>query len=611
MCISACSLFEKKKEIQDDEVAKQFEGIPYTITFNNGIPHDILMIAQKASILSRLKNRPPLTLTALDKRAIKDKVEIEEALGIHGYFDAKASFTVNDKISPVNIDMSIDAGDLYHFSGFDIEYKEARPSPKLDLNDLNIKIKKGDPVNLDHAQDIAKKIAKYYRTKGFPFARTLDFKGHIDRTKKTLHLVFQITLGPKAYFGKTTIIGLSHLRTSYVKNRLTWKEGEIYDERKVDESRTNLIESGHFNEVNLQPAPATSITRKDNAVDAAPMDLKLTEGPSKSVGGGLKYGTSDGWSGKVFWRHDNVAGGGEGFESKLEVGQRKKELRLSYSIPDFLYKDQTLLTSVAGIERKTRAFRSKVIEGSGILSIDLTKHLELSYGIEGEFGTIKRNAIERKVKLISTPVGLNFDSTENLLNPKMGVRAKAKTTPYFGQYQKNRSFWVNELFASTYLSPSQEILEVNDNVHVFALWGKLGHITTENFEFIPPTKRFYSGGGNSVRGYGYQLLGPLDNKRTPIGGRSVTEFGGEYRLPVSEKFGLAAFLEAGSVGLTNTPKLNRQNLLWGTGVGVRYYTGIGPIRFDFAIPTKRRTDQDKRSKIDAPFQFYVSIGQAF
>ena len=619
--LTACTLFEKKKEAQEDEVAKQFIGIAYNVHFQD-MPPAVDAIVKRASILLRLQHRPPLTLTALDKRALKDMVEIEEALGIEGYFDAKVTFTLDTKSEEPTVNITVSAGDLYHFSSFDIEYIAGTPTPALNLQSLNLKIKVGDPVNLDKAQDMAKKIAKYYRTKGFPFARVLEFKGYIHRDKKKLGLIFRISLGPKATFGKTIVSGLSGLSETFVRNRLIWKEGETYNEEKVDESRTNLIESGLFNEVSLQPHDSRYITeekhleeREDKAIreENAPTDLHLNikEGPARSVGGGLKYGTSDGWSGKVFWRHDNIRGGGQGFESKLEVGQKKKEARISYSIPDFLMRDQTLLTSLAGIEKKTRAFRSKTIEASGILSTDLTKDLAISYGLEGEIGTIKKNRVNRKVELVSTPVTVNYDSTENLLNPQSGFRVKGKTSPYFGHYEKNRGFWVNEIGASTYITPSGEFLETTDNAHVLALWAKAGHITAENLNVVPPTKRFYSGGGNSVRGYGYQLLGPLDNTRTPIGGRSITEFGGEYRLPINEKFGVAAFLEAGAVGLNNMPKLDNKNLLWGTGIGLRYYTGIGPIRFDFALPTKRRIDSDRRKKIDAPFQFYVSIGQAF
>ena len=120
---------------------------------------------------------------------------------------------------------------------------------------------------------------------------------------------------------------------------------------------------------------------------------------------------------------------------------------------------------------------------------------------------------------------------------------------------------------------------------------------------IPADERFYAGGGGSIRGYAYQTVAPLSGT-DPIGGRSIFELSLELRLKLTEQFGLVTFLDGGNAFTSQTPDF-RESLLWGTGLGFRYYTPIGPLRLDVAFPL------DRREGIDDSFQVYVSLGQAF
>lgn len=121
---------------------------------------------------------------------------------------------------------------------------------------------------------------------------------------------------------------------------------------------------------------------------------------------------------------------------------------------------------------------------------------------------------------------------------------------------------------------------------------------------IPATKRFYAGGGGSIRGYKYQTVGPLNSKNDPVGGRSLLEIGFEARVRITEDIGIVPFIEGGNVYESMLPDF-ADELLWGAGLGIRYYTAVGPIRFDVAVPL------DRRDNVDDAFQFYISIGQAF
>ena len=120
---------------------------------------------------------------------------------------------------------------------------------------------------------------------------------------------------------------------------------------------------------------------------------------------------------------------------------------------------------------------------------------------------------------------------------------------------------------------------------------------------IPADERFYAGGGGSIRGYSYQSVGPLVGGE-PLGGRSLLELSLELRFKMTESIGVVTFLDGGNTFESEFPDFS-ESLVWGTGVGLRFYTSFGPFRLDVGFPL------DRRDEIDDAFQVYLSIGQAF
>ncbi|MBX9977269.1 MAG: BamA/TamA family outer membrane protein, partial [Alphaproteobacteria bacterium] len=540
LCMSGCSFWENAEEKQTTVTIDE-KTLRYKTHFPKNINPKLLNHLKKASILKRLEVRPPLTPFALEKRAEKDVKELLETLDTHGYFEGDVRFNMNKNGDVYEIDVIIEEGPLYRFSGFDIQYEGHLPEHSIDLNELNLPLKKDDPVNLEKALEIGKKIAKYWRTKGYPFAKALDMKGIKNVDHKTIKLIFNIRLGPKGSFGQTIIDGLEHLDPIFVNNRLDYVKGKIFDEKLLESTRKTLIETGLFNEITLQPHPnntdqtdiqsniSNGISLDDCNIHSIPIHLHLKEGPPRSIGGGAKYSSAYGFSGKVFWRHDNAFGKGESVETKFTAGKRKNEAKVGFSKPDFGLKKQTLYAALSATEEFTRAYHSKAGKSTLGFAYDISREYQLNYGIDYEIAQFKRNKIVTHSKLLGIPFIAEYDSTNNILNPIEGIKARLKTNPYVGKYAGKNGFWVNEIFASTYFHPSIRALEESDNIFVLATWGKAGVIAAKDVNTIPPSKRFYSGGGNSVRGYGFQLLGPFDNAATPTGGLSIVEFGTEAR----------------------------------------------------------------------------------
>eukprot|EP01037_Dinobryon_pediforme_P013504 gene13504-13619_t len=212
-----------------------------------------------------------------------------------------------------------------------------------------------------------------------------------------------------------------------------------------------------------------------------------------------------------------------------------------------------------------------------------------SLGLLWEAGHIRRENVTYNTHLLGVPGELKIDGSNDLLNPTHGGRADFKVTPYIGKMSTSNGMTITQANLTGYLPFMSNELGESDGV--LAGFVKGGSIFIKSLDFVPPNKRFYAGGGGSVRGYGYQLLGLLDTQNIPLGGRSLAE--------------------GGSVSVNKMPDFRGRNMLWGTGVGARYYSAVGPIRLDIAIPLKRRKDPISGKAIDAAYQFYISVGQAF
>ena len=199
--------------------------------------------------------------------------------------------------------------------------------------------------------------------------------------------------------------------------------------------------------------------------------------------------------------------------------------------------------------------------------------------------------------IAALPLTLGYDGSDNLLDPTRGFRLSGWISPEYSGRGQSLTYARTQIDASAYHPVSDRV--------VVAGRIRLGTIVGADDFDIAPSRRFYSGGGGSVRGYGYQQLGPKDVDGDPIGGRGLAEFALEARIRLSQfggNFGVVPFFDGGSLTTKAMPDFS--NWRFAVGAGVRYYSLFGPIRVDVGVPLKRQ-------KGDGPFAVTVSLGQAF
>ena len=298
------------------------------------------------------------------------------------------------------------------------------------------------------------------------------------------------------------------------------------------------------------------------------------------------------------WEHRNLLGRQERMTLTTEIGEIKKEFSVSLMKPNFLRQDQNLLANGALAYEDTPAYKGPLTRYYGGLERSIAKEWNILVGIPVEFSNLSDLQGTRDFFLYGLEVQGDRDTSNDRLDPSEGTRLRLSLMPYSGKWEDDVTFLISEITGTGYYAPS------DGDRFILAGRVKLGSIVGEKTSALPANKRFYTGGGASIRGYNFQSVGPLGQGKTPLGGRSLLEIGAELRIKVTDTIGGVVFIEGGNVYDDELPDTS-SDLQWAAGFGIRYFTAVGPMRLDFGFPLNPRED------IDDSMQFYISIGQAF
>lgn len=537
--------------------------------------------------------RPPPTLEALRRRAEDDMPRLAEALDSLGYYGASVSYDLDANASPVRVTLRVEPGEPYRLAGHRISGDNpALASGGIRLSPDTIGLQPGMIAAAEPVVEGEQRLLAALAAQAYPLARVADRKVVVDHAARSMTVDWQIDTGPYARFGPVTIEGLKSIDREFIQARLPWEAGQPFDGGKVDQGRRALIDTGLFSSVRIAHADAL------DADGRLPMTVAVVENKHRSIGGGVSYSTSDGPDGKAFWEHRNLFGAGERLTLTLEGGEVIQGLVADFRKPDLTNPRLAWLGRLEGVHENRETYDSRTVGGAGGVEYKLTDTVTLTGRLSLERSIIDDGVSEGTFTLLGAPLGLVYDTTDDLLDPSRGTRLNFDTTPYLSVADSDVNFAVFRLSDSFYVS-----LEKEHRV-VLATWGRIGTILGgDSTAELPATKRLYGGGAGSVRAYGYQELGPIGADGDPTGGRSQLELGTELRWRMFEDFGGAIFVEGGNVYDDPLPDPD-ERILWGAGVGLRYFTDFGPLRLDVAFPINPRRSDDV-------FQFYVGIGQAF
>lgn len=576
-----------------------------------GVENDELVKSIKASSNLFQNAKAPLSSpSVLIHRGRSDEKRVLNVLKSFGYFSGKVRIEINglsiQNILPSQIParesskvvISISTGPVFLFDKIEI-----KGTDQPGLEDLSPSLKSGDAAKGRAVLDAEGKLIARTKRAGFPYARMGKRVLRIDRKKNTMDVVLTVIPGQRVLLGDITIQGLEQVKRDFIFNRIPWKLGDMYDPGTLEGFRSDLSGLDLFSSIKVAvPDPPESTDTKEPLL--APVNLFVKEKDFRFFGFGGDFSSTEGIGLNAFWGHRNFFGSGE----KLKVTGRlarigendfsniDQKLVLDFQKPDFLSRKQNLLFNLELVDENPDAFERQAISGSLGISRPLGKTFSFTVGVTGEYSSIEDEDGTDNFALFGIPISLKQDTTRDLLDPKSGFRNEIRVTPYTTAVGPGGDFTKFKLGSRGYYKVT------GDGSVVLAGRVLLGSIVGASTDDIPADKRYFSGGGGSVRGYAFQNVGPLDSDNDPVGGRSALEVGVEVRFRYKD-YGLVPFIDGGNVFDNEIPKFDEE-LQWGAGLGFRYYSKLGPLRLDLAVPINRRDNDD-------PLAFYISIGQAF
>lgn len=569
----------------------------YSIRFEGLDTEQAELVTAQFDALSTLKagEKRPANVAQIDRRAREDATLLAELLRARGYYDAEVEPRVTPGTGQVVVTLAADPGEQYRFADVVVRGLEGAPD-QADALRKAFGIKPQDPVDAAAVNAGATALRQKIGQGGFPFAKVSDPEVVVDHATHSATLVLNVEPGGARRYGRIVVPQGSLFSAKHIGEIARFRPGEPYEASDMDDLRRALIATGLFSSVSVAPQPGA-------APDTVDIAVNVERAPPRTIAGELGYGTGEGARAAVSWQHRNFFPPEGALTLRAVLGTREQTAAASFRRNNFRKRDHVLTADVAlshldqpGYEARTFLLGAGIERQSNIV---FQKKWTWSAGVQllasRERGAINSltSTARRTYFIGALPGTLSYDGSDSLLDPTRGFRLAGRLSPEVSLQNTVFGYARVQLDASAYQ-------RVSDRV-VLAGRIRLGSIAGASADRIAPSRRFFAGGGGSVRGFGYQAIGPRDVDNNPTGGRSLAEFGAEARIRFGN-FGIVPFLDGGNIYRSALPQFS--GLRYGAGLGVRYHSSFGPIRVDVGTPLNPR-------KGDSRITVFVSLGQAF
>lgn len=612
--------------------APSADALPYSLDFDvAGDDRKLVQVLKDASTLQSLKGDPPPDADALIRRAELDLPRLNDALWGAGYYNARIVIAVAGAqlslqssqpgasaraiegyraraLVPVRV--AVDPGPQFARRGINVlDAGTGLPFRPDALPPRVIGLKAGDPARSADIVAAQARIIDYFRSQSRPFAKVTRQEPVVVHPALAMDISLSVDPGPRAGIGEITVRGAENVDPAVVRSFIYTDPGDPYSPAALTAMRKSIL--------NVEALSSVRI-REGDTLDAygnLPLFVDITERQPRVIGASVQYSTTDGPSVRAYWAHRNLFGGAERLrlEGNLfylteDGGQPDNgkdfdwndlggRFRASFLKPA-LWGTRNDFLAEALVERdRTESYTSRLFNGTAGIRHRFSETFSIQGGVEYEKGQASDILGQIDYTLVGLPLSVTYDSTDNTLDPTRGMKLLASVTPYPAFLGSSVPMTIAKGIASAYWSLDEEAR------YVLAGRVGLGSIVGADLEDIPANRRFYAGGGGSVRGFGYRSLSPTFLGE-PIGGRSLLEASVEARIKVTDTIGIVPFVDAGTAFESSYPDFD-ESIRVSAGLGLRYYTSIGPIRLDIATPVRRESGDDRSVAI------YVGIGQAF
>ena len=537
----------------------------------------------------------------IGQRARADRQLLLDILNGQGFFDADVQVQTETSATqggPINVVLAVLPGRRYYLEQIAFAGPSVQPA---DLISGNFGPKTGDAILADVILAAEANLSVALPQNGYPFANVGQRDILLDEANGVGDYTLPVDPGARSYFGQLRTEGTAAFDAQHIAILRRFKTDDLYDSRKVDDLRAALIATGLLSTVSVEAVPGEGVAQ--DGTPYADLRVRQEAAPPRSLAASAGYGTGQGFRAEGSWAHRNLFPPEGALRMAALLGTQEQATSIVFDRNNAGRRDRNIEISFSALHSNYDAFEAYTGRLAVTMALVSTpiwqKKFTWSMGAE-ILGTsedafeLARGVRDRQLYYVAAlPLQVGFDRSNDLLDPVRGYRLNLRISPEASLGTGTQIYARATLDGSFYYP-------VQDNI-VLAARARVGTISGISRDNLAPSRRFYGGGGGSVRGFGYQRLGPLDPNNDPIGGRSLNEFAleGRYRFG---NFGVVGFVDAGQAYVSSIPKFDDWRV--GAGIGGRFYTNFGPVRLDLATPLNRRPG-------DSRFSVYVSIGQAF
>ncbi len=590
-------------------------GTQLTLAFPRGddaFP-DVDAFVDRFKALSNIENLSGKAenLAQFAARARADGALLDQLLEIYGYYDALVIRSVNgtrrggdraERTPTVRFD--IIPGTRFRFGAIDLGNLNDAP----DAAELRgaFAIQTGDPLSSDAIVRGQFDLDQALGESGYPFAEIRAPELLVDHDRAEGDLAMIVLPKGKYVIGDVLSDQPEFLSGKHIGTIARFESGDLYQHSLVFDLRRAITATGLVSSVAVTPREVSPPT--ETAPGVVALDVALTKARLRTIAGAIGYGSDEGFKLQASWEHRNLFPPEGSLRVRGIAGTQEQLGGVTFRKNNFGGRDRILTLDAYATKVKRPAYFAKtaslLLNYERISTLLFQKPLTWGGGLE----LIATDEREAKIKggkspnttylIAALPLAARIDSSDSLLDPKKGFRLAGHLSPEFSRQTGFNSVYLRAQFDGSYYQ------SISDGV-VVAGRARAATIVGAQLSRVAPSRRYYAGGGSSVRGYGYQQIGPRNGVGEPNGGLSLVELSFEARVHTGLMDGavsLVPFIDAGSVSRNAVPDF--KDVKYGAGLGLRYQTGFGPIRVDVGVPLNPASG-------DSPVAVYVSLGQAF
>ncbi len=500
----------------------------------------------------------PSRLRLLHKRAPD---EIRQALQPYGYFEPEIKSELNEYEHYSEAVYRIDPGAQAVLQSVDYQLS-GEGSRERGLS-APFPLAEGDGLDLVLYEKAKESRLSQALELGYLDAHYREHEVRVEPQRRKASIRLHLETGPRFRFGEIRM-QQDILDAEFLARYLSFGSGDPYSHEKLLELQSRLISTDYFKQVEIN-------TRRDQAEgDRIPVDVLLKPNRKNRYRIGLGYSTDTGPRLTLDWTRRRFGRQGHHMRSELRVSNPESSLTSEYIIP---------------LQRPTQDYLSF---GATVNDYDM----ESSQGTRTLLNASRSVGLQRGWRRTLSldylyenfTVGAQDDNARLLVPGVNWSRLKGNSRHYIRK-GKSLEFHIegaaDELLSTTsylqFYTTNKFIHGLNEDWRLLARL-ELGATLTDSVEDLPPSKRFYTGGDNTIRGFNYEELGPRNEVGEVIGGRYLAVGSLEIERRLGGGWSMALFVDGGNA---YDPDFESEPA-YGSGLGVRWHSPVGPVRFDLA-----------------------------